>query len=185
MLVVLVIISDSITRWVVRHPETWERWASTNLVNLHTHPLTALVASAFASPDVPGTDLLILAAAGVVLESRVGWRRTLAVAAAGHVIATLITEGAVLLAILSGNEARQAARQLDVGISYVTWTVLGACLLFVPGRWRRYAVTAAVGYLAIELTHTWDMTAWGHVVSLVIGLLSWPLLRAAPRRELV
>jgi hypothetical protein len=182
-LVVLVVISDSVTRWVLSNPEAWEQWASTNLVNLHRHPLTALVASAFVSPDVLGTDLLILAVAGFVLESRVGWRRTLAVAVAGHVIATLITEGAVLLAILSGNEARRAAWQLDVGISYVTWTVVGASLLFVPRRWRPYAVTAAAGYLVFELTVTWDMTAWGHVLSLAIGLVSWPLLRAAPRTK--
>ncbi|MDP9092165.1 MAG: hypothetical protein M3N95_04285 [Actinomycetota bacterium] len=184
-LVVLVTISDSVTRWVVSNPDAWEQWASTNLVNLHRHPLTALFASAFVSPDVLGTDLLILAVAGILLESRVGWRRTLGVAAAGHVLATLITEGAVLLAILSGNEARQAAWQLDVGISYVTWTVLGASLLFVPRPWRGYAVTAALGYLVVQLTFTWDMTAWGHVTSLVIGLLSWPLLKAAPKRNRV
>jgi hypothetical protein len=180
-LVVLLVISESVTRWGVRDPEALEQWASTNLVNLHRHPVTALIASAFFSADGIGSDLVLLAVAGIVLEARVGWRRTLLAAATGHVIASLVTEGAVLLAILSGHEGRQAASQLDVGISYVTWTMVGAALLFFAPRWRRCAVGAAAGYLVVQLSLSWDMTAWGHVLSLLIGLMSWPLL-AAPRR---
>jgi hypothetical protein len=98
----------------------------------------------------------------------VGWRRMLVVISA---------EGAVRLAILRHADGRAAASQLDIGISYVTYTAVGAALLFIPPRWRRLSVAVVALDLIVQLTITPTMTAWGHVLSLLIGLLSWPMLR--------
>jgi hypothetical protein len=176
-LLAALVISTCLLRWGVSNPEAIERWASTNLVNLHHHPVGALVTSAFISPGGAPIDLAVLALACAVLELRVGARRMLAVIAMGQVLASLITEGAVLMSILAGDESTQAAWQMDVGISYVLYTAVGAALLYVPRPWRRLAVGAAVVYVAVQLAASWDMTAWGHAVSFAIGVCSWRLLR--------
>jgi hypothetical protein len=177
-LIALVLTGASVVTWVVPDPPAVELWASTNLVNLRAHPGPAMIASAFVSAGIP--DVLLAAAlACAVLERRVGWRRMLIVIAAGHVIATLVSEGAVRLAILSHATSRTASHQLDIGISYVTYTAVGAVLLFIPRRFRRIAVVAVASVVLAQLAIAPTMTAWGHLLSFGIGLLFWPMLRTS------
>ena len=183
-LVAVILAGYVVMRWTVHDPEALERWASTNLVNLYRRPVVSLVASAFLSSSGIPFDRFGLALAAAVIERRVGGVRMLGTVAAGHVLATLATEGAVGLAILAGYESTTAAWQMDVGISYLSWTAIGAALAFAPRLWRPWAVMAAVLYLGAHLAVAWDMTAWGHVLSLLIGFASWPLLRHAARRRL-
>jgi hypothetical protein len=187
-LVSLVVMCACTVRWLVPNPDAVELWASTNLVNLRHHPGAAMVASAFFSDSVPSTVLVAGFACGM-LERRVGWRRMLVVISAGHVVASLVTEGAVRLAILRHADSRAAASQLDIGISYVAYSALGAALCFIPPRWRRLAVAVVALDLIVQLAITPTMTAWGHVLSLLIGLLFWPMLRTgrwpAPARHAV
>ncbi|HEY2167420.1 MAG TPA: rhomboid-like protein [Jatrophihabitantaceae bacterium] len=153
-----------------------QRWASTNLVNLYHHPISAMVVSAFV---LTGPSIAGIAVAAVVcglLERRVGARRMLAVAAAGQVIPSLITEGAVRLAIHAGGESRAAAVRFDVGISYVTFSVAAALTRFAPPRLRRLLLAAGVAITVAQFAAEHDMTSSGHALAYVVGLLCWPLL---------
>ena len=149
------------------------QWASTNLVNLHRHPVTAMVASIFVVPDGVSPDVMVFPVAGAVLERRVGSMRLVAIALVGHVVATLVTEGAVRLAIDSGTDARSAAWQLDVGVSYVVFTVSACAVRLCPRPWRRPALAGLLGWVLVPVLLRSDMTSWGHVLSVAIGVLSW------------
>jgi hypothetical protein len=156
--------------------DTVQRWASTNLVNLYHHPISAMVVSAFV---LTGPSIAGIAVAAVVcglLERRVGARRMLAVAAAGQVIPSLITEGAVRLAIHAGGESRAAAVRFDVGISYVTFSVAAALTRFAPARWRRVVLAAGLAITVAQFAVEHDMTSSGHALAYGVGLLCWPLL---------
>lgn len=180
---VLLLASAAAMRWVVADPEAVEQWASTNLVNLHNRPALAMLASAFVSSDGIPYDLAFVALACGLLERRVGGRRMLAVVVTGHVVASLVTEGAVRLSIHAHADTHAAAWQLDTGISYVMYTAIGGALLYVPRRWRPAAVAAVALYVVVPLAIAPDMTAWGHVLSLLIGLLCWPLLVRSRRTD--
>ncbi|MDT4982218.1 MAG: hypothetical protein QOG07_4097 [Pseudonocardiales bacterium] len=152
------------------------RWTSTNLVNLDHHPLSALVTSAFVTEGSLGVDFVLLALVCAALERRSTTARTALVLTAGHVIASLVTEGAVRIAIALHTDPVSATRQVDVGYSYVLYTALGAVLRFVPGRWRWLGLVAAVGYLGVPFLGDPGMTTSGHLLCLAIGVLSWPYL---------
>jgi len=174
--------SATALRWTAADDGPVLRWASTNLVNLDHHPVSALIASAFVSQGSIVRNFLILAVAGAALERRSTPVRTAAVITAGHVIASLITEGAVRIAIAMHTDSRSAARQVDIGISYVMFTVVGAALRFLPLRWRRVGVAGALAYVGAKFLRDPGMTSCGHLLSLSIGLLSWPLLVPAGDR---
>ncbi len=186
VLVFALLICDLWMQFVVSNPAALELWASTNIVNLRHHPITSLVASAFVSDGSLPVNITVVAVAFAVLERRIGARTMLAVVSTGHVVASLVTEAAVRFAILSGGDSRASARQLDVGVSYLMYTGVGAALLYIPLRWRRYAVAAVTAYLLVAFARSPDMTAWGHLLSLSIGVFSWPLLhrqRRTPARR--
>lgn len=173
--------STAALRWTASDHRALLRWASTNLVNLSHHPVSALVASAFVSPGSIWLDVVVLAVAGAVLERGTTTARTALVLIAGHVVASLLTEGAVRIAIAVHTDPSAAARQLDVGISYVMYTAVGAALRFLPARWRRFGVVLAIAYVGSALLREPGMTTSGHLLSLGIGLVSWPLL--VPRAD--
>jgi membrane associated rhomboid family serine protease len=157
-------------------------WVSTNVHNLSHRPVVSFVTSAlFVSGDWLPTMVLLAAGLGL-LERRVGTARTLAVFATGHVIATLVTEGAVWLDIRAGDLSGRAATQLDVGVSYGMWAVLGAMLVLLPARWRWPAFAAFAALVVGPLLDDFDMTAGGHTLAFAIGLAWWPILRARLER---
>ena len=152
------------------------RWTSTNLVNLDHHPVSALVTSAFVSEGRLGVGFVLLALGCAALERRSTAARTALVLSAGHVIASLVTEGAVRIAIAVHADPASDARQVDVGYSYLLYTAVGAVLCFVPGRWRWLGLAAAVGYLGVPFLAAPGMTNSGHLLCLAIGVLFWPYL---------
>jgi hypothetical protein len=149
------------------------RWASTNLVNLNRHPISAMLASIFVVPNAVSAEVLAVPFVGAFAERRIGPARLVIVALVGHVVATLASEGAVRLAIDSGTDDRSAAWQLDVGVSYVVFTVAACAIRFVPRRWRHPVAAALVGWVLLDVVRQSDMTSWGHALSVGIGLLSW------------
>ncbi|MGK4582953.1 rhomboid-like protein [Kitasatospora sp. HPMI-4] len=119
------------------------------------------------------------------LERRVGALRAAAVFAAGHVLATLLSQSVVALAVAAGRLGPDALDSLDIGVSYGVLASLGALagLLRMPGRLLALATAAAVighGILADR-----DLvTGVGHPASLLIGVALWGWLRRGrPRRE--
>lgn len=176
----VVLLATTATLHLV-NPGTAERLladSSTNVEQLTSNPVQVLVASAL---WLPGRHWLPYAVGFAVtlgpLERRLGGLRTLAVAGTGHVLVSLLTEGAVAVGIGLHWLPAADASQLDVGASYLLMTGIGATLGLLPTavRWP-VSATAAV-LLAVPLWTDPDMTAVGHLLCLLTGVAFWGLLR--------
>ncbi|MFE0171656.1 rhomboid-like protein [Streptomyces sp. NPDC059002] len=153
--------------------------SSTDVVNLAHSPALVLVASALwiaggiTSPYAIGF-LLVLTA----LERRIGGWRTAGVFLFGHAVATLATEVPVGLSVLAGHLPDSSLHRLDYGISFGVAASVGALAgLLTP--WLRWTVLAGFGWMLLDdlIAFTDPMTNWGHLLSLAIGVSTWPLLR--------
>ncbi|MHB9859127.1 rhomboid-like protein [Streptomyces sp. YIM S03343] len=157
--------------------------SSTDVAHLLHTPGTVLLASAlwvaggFASPFVFGF-LLVLTA----LERRTGARCAATVFLLGHVLATLLTEGTVGVAVLVGHLPETSLHRLDYGISFGVATSVGA-LAGLLKPWLRWPLLAVFGGLLVEdlLEFADPMTNWGHLIALAIGVAIWPLVRRVRR----
>ncbi|MCW2526917.1 MAG: hypothetical protein JWM76_1777 [Pseudonocardiales bacterium] len=152
-------------------------WASTDVQNLVSRPVSAIVASAVLIPDQDWiVTVALVALAAIPLERRIGSLRTMAVFASGHVLATIATEGFVAVRIALGSLPDSEANRVDVGSSYGMWALFGA-LFYFAGRHRRYVVVLAFAYLGVQAGRSPDvLTSSGHLISLAIGLCWWPVL---------
>ena len=130
--VLLVLIATLLLR---THPADLDdvvAWSSTNIHNLARHPVSSLVASAFVIPGNVLPELALVTAGLLMLERAIGTRQALAVAAGGHVLATVLTEyGAELAGRL--HLIAVAPDRPDVGISYLMFAVLGGAIVLRPG----------------------------------------------------
>jgi hypothetical protein len=155
------------------------QFSSTDVDHLTARPILALVSSALwidGIGDYIGVAVL-LGIVGTVLERRIGTRWIIAIFASGHVIATLLTESSVALGVDMRWLPSGALSRIDVGISYGLAATLAAASVLLPGRWRYVGVLVAWAYLGSPLAFTYDMTSWGHVIALGIGVAWWPFLR--------
>jgi len=155
------------------------RTSSTDVHQLSTHPIFVLVTSAvWVDGIVDGLlAVLVLGILATILERRVGTRWVVAIFASGHVGATLLTEGAVAVGVQLGVLPTTAVSRIDVGASYGLAALLGATAGLLPRRIRTTGVFAAWIYLGWPILTQFDMTSWGHVLALGIGVCWWPWLR--------
>ncbi len=152
------------------------RQRSTNLHELSEHPVRVLVASAMWTA---GGRWLPYAALYTVFhaqaERRLGTPRWLAVCAAAHVLATLISEGTLLWGIRRGVVPDSAVNTLDVGVSYALAGVVGVLTWCVPRPWRYGYAAAVLGFFAVPLATGRTFTDLGHFTAVLIGLACRPL----------
>jgi hypothetical protein len=155
------------------------RTSSTDVHHLSTHPIFVLVTSAmWVDGIVDGLlAVLVLGALATILERRVGTRWVVAIFASGHVGATLVTEGAVAAGVYLGVLPASAVSRIDVGASYGLAALLGATAGLLPRRIRTAGVLGAWIYLGWPIATRFDMTSWGHVIALGIGVCWWPWLQ--------
>lgn len=168
-------------------PSSFVAWASTNVVNLGTHPAGALVASALivnGSLLDGGTAITLWLGIGVALwtvESRRGPARAAAVFLGGHVGATLLTVPVILAAIRAGRYPDQTRTAVDVGISYGAEAALAAFVVVLPGWARVPWVVFVYGWPLLDADWSGllpDYTTVGHLVAATIGfVLAATLLR--------
>jgi hypothetical protein len=153
--------------------------SSTDVDHLSQHPLFVLVSSAMWVDGVVDSVLaiLLLGIVATVLERRIGTRWVVAIFASGHVGATLLTEGSVALGVHYGMLPSTATSRLDVGVSYGLAAMLGAAAGLLPRPVRTIGVAAGWAYLGWPLATGLDMTSWGHIIALGIGISWWPWLR--------
>ncbi|TGB13656.1 hypothetical protein E2651_08620 [Streptomyces sp. MZ04] len=153
--------------------------SSTDVAHLTQTPLLVLLASALwiaggiASPYAIGF-LLVLTG----LERRVGALRTAGVFLLGHVVATLATEVPVGFSVLVGHLPESSLHRLDYGISFGVAASIGALAgLFRP--WLRWLVLVAFGGMLVDdlVAFTDPLTNWGHLMALLIGVATWPMVR--------
>ncbi|MER6978396.1 rhomboid-like protein [Streptomyces carpinensis] len=152
---------------------------STDVSHLVRTPLLVLPASAlWIAGGITSPYSLCFLLVLTALERRTGGLRTAGVFLAGHVLATLATEVPIGLAVLAGRLPDSALHRLDYGISFGVAASVGALAgLLTP--WLRWPLlTVFVGMvLADLLTFTDPMTSSGHLISVGVGVASWPLVR--------
>ncbi|MER7850253.1 rhomboid-like protein [Kitasatospora sp. NPDC096077] len=160
-------------------------YLSTNLDNLHDHPVRALVGSALlydgtltdiASTGFGGT--LITLGLGIVValswaERRFGTPRAAAVFLAGHVGATLVTALVILFALHQGWYPEDVRAASDYGISYGAQAALAFATLALP-RWARLPWGAFVFAWPLAGDHEWpgplpEFTTVGHLLAAALG----------------
>ncbi|MEV6540069.1 rhomboid-like protein [Streptomyces sp. NPDC051665] len=153
--------------------------SSTDVTHLLRDPFLVLVASALwivggmVSPYA-FLFLLVLTA----LERRIGGVRAAGVFLFGHIVATLATEGTVGFAVLVGHLPNSSLHRLDYGISFGVATSIGA-LAGLLRPWLGLPLITLFGWSLVTdlIAFTDPMTNWGHLISLTIGVATWPLIR--------
>jgi hypothetical protein len=149
-------------------------WASTNVINLESHPVAALGASAFVTGERP-LVWPVLASMGLFsVERLLGPAKAALLCLSAHVLGTLVSEGIVGYQVQVGALPGSALSQLDVGPSYILVAALTVAAL--AGRWR-LRVLALAGLLALSPSlftglSRLDVAAVGHAVSVVLGAVA-------------
>ncbi|WP_051807599.1 rhomboid-like protein [Streptomyces sp. NRRL F-2664] len=175
---------------------------STNLDNLREHPVSALLGSVLffdgtltdvASPGFAGTLITLGLGVGCFLaraERRWGAARAVAVFLGGHVVATLLTAGVVIVALRQGWYPVEVRQAMDFGVSYGAQTVLATGTPAVPRRGRPLWVVFVLGWPlgGAEWTTAGplpDFTTVGHLLAAVLGFALLGVLAAGRRARAV
>ncbi|MCD7441257.1 MULTISPECIES: rhomboid-like protein [Streptomyces] len=157
--------------------EEFLRQRSTNIHELSDHPVRVLVASAM---WIEGGYWLPYAVLYSVFHAPVerwlGTVRWLVVCGAAHVLATLISEGALLWGIRHGMAPESAVNTLDVGVSYALAGVVAVLAYRIPVRWRYAYVFGVLLVYGVPLVFGRTFTDLGHFVSVLIGFGCYPLV---------
>ncbi|WP_372411938.1 rhomboid-like protein [Streptomyces luteireticuli] len=147
------------------------RHISSNVHHLEVGKWWTLFTSALVVDGVPA--LAGIAAVAAVLglaEWRWGTARGVGVFLFGHLVATLLTEGAMWLMRLA-HVPGALTRARDVGISYGLVATL-ACLLALAGeRIRRAGLTVLTAALTVAWVVDHELADAGHLVALGLGVL--------------
>ncbi|MGW1073504.1 rhomboid-like protein [Streptomyces sp. NPDC002537] len=169
----------------VREQARFVRHNSSNVHHLEVGKWWTLFTSGLVVDGVP-VLLGIAAVAGVLglAEWRWGTLRGFGVFLLGHLVATLLTEGAMWLMHLA-HLPGALSRARDVGISYGL-VATASCLLALGGRRaRRYGLPALTALLTVAWIIDHELADAGHLVALGLGVLGsrtgWlrPLRRGA------
>lgn len=165
--------------------------ASTNLHNLSTDPVVLLTSAVVVS----GHSLVWPARVAVLLllvEHLLGTVRAAAIFVAGHIGATLLVAGGLLIAIANNWEDDAVRTARDTGVSYAGMALAGGLAVALC---RANSRINKVGFgllvvLAVEvadpLLRDLDFTAVGHACALVLGMsCAWLTTRhlSRPRTE--
>ena len=153
--------------------------SSTDVAHLVREPVLVLLASAlWMAGGIISTYAIGFVVVLTALERRIGGLRAAGVFLLGHVVATLATEVPVGLSVLAGGLPASSLHRLDYGISFGVATSVGA-LAGLLRPWLRWPLLVAFGSTVVGglLEFADPMTDWGHLMSLAIGVSTWPLVR--------
>ncbi|MET8245733.1 rhomboid-like protein [Streptomyces sp. NPDC005202] len=157
--------------------------SSTDVAHLVRAPLLVLSASAlWIAGGVTSPYALCFLLVLTALERRIGGLRAAGVFLFGHVLATLATEVPVGLAVLAGHLPDSSLHRLDYGISFGVAASVGALSgLLTP--WLRWPLLAVFVGMVLEdlIGFTDPMTSWGHLISVGLGMATWPVIRRRHR----
>ncbi|MFJ6086465.1 rhomboid-like protein [Streptomyces sp. NPDC092369] len=154
------------------------RQRSTNINELSDNPVRVLVQSAM---WIDGGRWLPYAVLYTVFHAQaerwLGTLRWLTVCVAAHVLATLISEGALLRAVNEGMAPHSALNTLDIGVSYALAGVVAVLTYRIPAPWRYLYTAVVLAVYGYPLTSSPTFTDLGHFVSVLIGFGCYPLTR--------
>ncbi|WP_406170810.1 rhomboid-like protein [Streptomyces sp. NBC_00996] len=154
------------------------RQRSTNIHELSNTPVRVLIASAM---WIDGGHWLPYAVLYTVFhapaERWLGTARWLLVCVAAHVPASLISEGALLLAIRHGVAPLSAVNTLDIGVSYALAGVIAVLTYRIASPWRYPYLMVVLAVYGVPLVTGRTFTDLGHFIAVLIGLACCPLVR--------
>ncbi|MER5547078.1 rhomboid-like protein [Streptomyces sp. NPDC002589] len=154
------------------------RQRSTNIHELSHNPVRVLVASALWIDSGHWLPYVLLYSVFHAQAERwLGTPRWLAVCALAHVLASLISEGALLVAIQGGMAHRSAVNTLDIGVSYALAGVIAVLTYRITPPWRYPYLLAVLIFYGLPLAEGPTFTDLGHFLSVLIGLACYPLAR--------
>ncbi|NNN34110.1 hypothetical protein HLK59_27855 [Streptomyces sp. S3(2020)] len=164
--------------------EEFLRQRSTNIHELSSNPVRVLVSSAM---WIDGGHWLPYVLLYSVFHARaerwLGTVRWLAVCVAAHVLATLISEGALLWGIRHGMAPESAVNTLDIGVSYALAGVVAVLAYRIRAPWRLPYVMVVLVVYGVPLVTGRTFTDLGHFTSVLIGLGCYPLVRGRSGRR--
>jgi hypothetical protein len=152
---------------------------STNLHQLEHAPVRVLLASAFWLEDWSELWLwaLLLVAVLAPVERRLGSRRTVIAFAIGHIGATLVVAGGLLIAVRLGAVSPIVERARDVGASYGFFAVAALATYLLPRRLRLPYAGLLGGCVVLFVATSGSFSDFGHLTAVAIGLACYPLAR--------
>jgi hypothetical protein len=147
---------------------------STNLSHLEHDPWFVLPSSALFTRGGLAIALVGCLICVGLLEVTAGWRATLAVAATGHVVGTLVSEGVEAIRLAAGDVPDSARHLLDVGPSYI----LVACATTVIASRQadpRMRLVCAAALAPVFVFTAWRLPAGrvdaiGHLTAALVGV---------------
>ncbi len=154
------------------------RQRSTNIHELSHNPVRVLISSAMWIDSGHWLPYVLLYTVfHAPAERWLGTARWLGVCACAHVLATLISEGALLKEIRDGMAPHSAVNTLDIGVSYALAGVVGVLTYRIAAPWRYVYLLVVLVVFALPLAEGRTFTELGHFVSVLIGLACYPLTR--------
>ncbi|MGW5127564.1 rhomboid-like protein [Streptomyces sp. NPDC004069] len=154
------------------------RHRSTNLRGLSKDPVRVLFSSAMWIDNGHWLPYAVLYTVFHAQAERwLGTLRWLLVCVTAHVLATLVSEGALLWAIQRHMVPESAVNTLDVGVSYALAGVVGVLTYRIAPPWRHLYLAAVLGYYAGSLVTGRTFTDLGHFTAVLVGLGCRPTAR--------
>lgn len=162
------------------------RQRSTNLNELSDNPVRVLIASAMWIDGGMWTPYAVLYTLFHARAERwLGTVRWVVVCLGVHVLATLISQGALLMAIRDGIAPARMADTLDVGVSYALAGVVGVLTYRIRRLgWRIAYLAAVLVFFGVPLVWSPTFTDLGHFVGVLLGLAAYPLTLGRPKERL-
>ncbi|CAN3982754.1 rhomboid-like protein [Kitasatospora purpeofusca] len=155
---------------------------STNLEQLRSRPVHALVASALWTETSSWPLYAVLFTVFHANAERwLGTARWFVVAATAHVLATLVSEGVVAWGIVRGTLQRSMAETVDVGVSYALAGVVAVLTYRFAGGWRWLYGAGVVAFYLVPLVVSHTFTDLGHFSAVLIGLCFFPFAHGRSR----
>ena len=162
----------------------WLLGRSTNIDNLHDHPLRVIFSSILWIDGgwwLPYAVFFVAVVAPV--ERWLGTVRFFVVGFSAHVLATYISQGALRHAIELGIRSPSLVNVRDVGVSYFLAAILGVLTYHIARPWRWAHLVAILALVTIPLIEKVTFTGIGHATALLIGLSWYPITRGRPARQ--
>ncbi|MFW0789264.1 rhomboid-like protein [Gordonia sp. CPCC 205333] len=156
---------------------------STNIDHLTSNPFRVIVLSLFWLDGGGGAAYWLPYAVAFAIflapaERWLGWRRWLAIGFAGHILATLLSEGTLALAIAHDVADDSMRNTQDVGVSYFLAAIIAVLTFRIARPWRWGYLAGVVACYGVPLLISPTFTALGHFSSVLIGLACYPLARS-------
>lgn len=145
---------------------------STNLVELHRHPIRVLIGSAFwiQTPSAFAFYSVLFELVHAPAERWLGTWRWLFTAATAHIGATLVSQKSVFFGIKDDRLPHSLAHAVDIGVSYGLAGIVGVLAYRVPRPWRWGYLAVVLAFFGYPVLTGGTYTDLGHLTAVLLGL---------------